>query len=57
LVPEPCRPPTMMVSRDWWAEMRDRAGQLRVWIARAVIAIVLVAVVTMIAIGVTQLDL
>lgn len=37
--------------------MRDRAGRVRTWAVRIVIAIVLVVVFAMIVIGAAQLDL
>ncbi len=37
--------------------MRDHGAKARAWVARLLIAIVLVVVVTMIVIGATQLDL
>jgi hypothetical protein len=37
--------------------MRDHGAKARAWVARLLIAIVLVVVITMIVIGATQLDL
>ena len=56
LGPEPSAAGRRMASEEGSTQMRDRAGQVRVWVVRVAIGFVLVVVLAVIAMAAIQLE-